>query len=129
MSDLNRREVGAWERFLDVYFDELSAMSDDDVLSLLDRSFDVTAERLAIVANAKAEAGRRRLAAARARLAEKSNDPTPNLSVTPSEARQFLAEAMNDRRFTLAARQLSEISDEDAVRLYLQLKELQNSDD
>jgi len=41
-------------------------------------------------------------------------------------AREFVQLAMNDPRYTLAARKLDEMSDEDVVRIYQQLQKLRS---
>jgi hypothetical protein len=46
--------------------------------------------------------------------------------VSLSEARVFLEAAMNDQLYTLAARSLGEMSDDDILRLYRQLHQIQS---
>ena len=46
-------------------------------------------------------------------------------NVSVADARAFLRIAANDSRYTLAARELGEMSDEDVIRLYQQLLQLQ----
>ena len=48
--------------------------------------------------------------------------------VSAQAARDFLKKASNDGRYTLAARSLAEMSDEDVLGLYEQLKRLENGD-
>ena len=78
-----------------------------------------------------AEAGRRRLAAAKSGVAALRSKPTtskvPVLNVSVAEARQFIAQAQNDSRYTLAARKLGEMPDEEVLRLYLQMKRLEDT--
>lgn len=110
--------------FLDTYLQELIATPDDEVLEELDPAA-VKAEAISMLDAARAEAGRRRLAVAKkgftdTRLAGQS------VSVSAIEARAFLRQAANDSRYTLAARELNEISDAEAIRLYEQLKRLEN---
>ena len=52
-------------------------------------------------------------------VAQSANHADP---VDVAAARQYLAEAANDQRITLAARELREVPDEEICRLYLQLK-------
>jgi len=47
------------------------------------------------------------------------------MPISVQDARAFLHKASNDPRFTLAARGLDEMSDEDALRLYRQIKRLE----
>lgn len=114
------------ERFLDSYLEELLAMSDKDVLEGLDPAA-LKLEACQMLNAAKAEAGRRRLEAAKKRLA---NAPTNTFArnVSAAEARAYLVRAANDPRFTLAARALSEMSDDEAIMLYEQMLLLQGSD-
>ncbi|HXU94580.1 MAG TPA: hypothetical protein VFP33_13070 [Gallionella sp.] len=112
--------------FLQMQLDELLEMSDEDILE--GESPDtLRSENLAMIANAKAEAGRRRMAAAKAGISERKASVaqvTPLVSV--SEARAFIEAAMNDPQFTLAARSLGEMSNEDILRLYSQLHQIKS---
>ena len=79
--------------------------------------------------DASEEAGGRRLARARVALSkEPRSEFTQELGVSADEARRFIQTAMNDSRMTLAARKLEELSDEDVLRMYSQIKELQAID-
>jgi len=111
---------------LETYLQELMSMSDSDVLDGIDPAT-TQAAGLQMLDASKAEAGRRRLAVAKAELAsQKAAKPSATRpSVTPLEARAFLRKASNDPRFTLAARGLDEMSDDDALRLYQKAKQLQ----
>ena len=79
---------------------------------------------------AKATAGQRRLAAAKAGVASRKGLPSEMspATVTLDEARRYLAQAANDSRYTLAARGLGELSDEEVLRLYNQIKSLEPTD-
>jgi hypothetical protein len=44
--------------------------------------------------------------------------------VSVQEARDYLARVIEDRHYTLAARQLEEMPEADILRLYAQLREL-----
>lgn len=107
--------------FHKMQLEELLEMSDEDILE--GENPDVLkAENQAMIATAKAEAGRLRLAAAKAGMSSRnasSISAIPKVSV--SVAREFLEAAMNDQRYTLAARSLGEMSDDDILRLYHQL--------
>lgn len=110
-----------FDMLLDTYFDELMAMSDDEVLDG-DDPVAVRAAGLQMLEAATAEAGRRRLAAARQRMVVRGKHPNEDLPIVGSieKARAFLRNAINDPRFTLAARGLDEMSDDDIRRLYQQ---------
>lgn len=105
--------------------DELMSMSDEDVLASSDIE-QLRARRTRMLQDAKKEAGRRRLAAAKARLQSSKAGTAAVERIDPTEARQYIARAANDERYTLVARQLGEgLSDEEAVRLYRQMRSLE----
>lgn len=119
------------EVLMDTYLAELLEMTDEQVLEGKD-SAAVQANGLQLLDTAKVEAGRRRLAAARLKLQAKkdSRDDSGRAAtaqITADEARAALrrAAAANDGRYTLAARQLDEMADEDVIRAYLQLQRLE----
>lgn len=107
------------ELLMDSLLDELVAMTDEQVLDGADPAA-IQSKGLAMLSAAKQEAGRRRLAAAKAdvalsRIERRAEDPT---LVSATEARTFLQEASNSRLYTLAARGLEEIPDDDAISIY-----------
>ncbi len=119
------------EVLMDTYLAELLETPDEQLLEGKDPAA-VQADGLQLLDAAKAEAGRRRLAAAQAKLTAKRaarDGPGGKLStqVTAEEARAALrhAAAANDGRYTLAARQLDEMADEDVIRAYQQLQQLE----
>lgn len=115
--------------FIDTLVDELIETSDEQVLEGLNPAA-IQAEGLRLLNAAKAEAGRSRLAAAKAGYAALKTRPAlAAVAVSVEEARRFLAEARNDERFTLAARNLGELSDDEVLDLYRKLKALQSSQD
>lgn len=117
------------ENFLDAYLQDLLEMSDKEVLDGADPAA-LKAEALRMLDSAKAEAGKRRLAAARARMASASTAvPERMRDVSAAEARAYLKKAVNDPRFTLAARELGEMSDEDVIWLYQQIRLLEERSD
>lgn len=123
----------AFDKLLDTYVEELKAMSDEQAL---DGAEPVAMERegQAMLQRSREAAGQRRIAAAREKLAQQktsSAGPSAAPALTAQEARRFLEQAANDRRFTIAARELKELSDDEVLRRYAQLKRLQNeqSDD
>ena len=120
------------EVLMDAYLAELLEISDEQVLEGKD-SAAVQAIGVQLLNKAKAEAGRRRLAAARLKLQAQKDartaGPVPTVQITADEARAALrrAAAANDGRFTLAARQLDEMADADVIRAYLQLEQLERA--
>jgi hypothetical protein len=116
--------------FVDALTDELLAIPDEQVLEGTD-SAAVQTKAQALLKAARAEAGRRRLAAAKVGAAAlksaASTAPASGGSVPLDEARRFIAQAQNDPRYTLAARKLGEMPDDEVLRLYWQMKQLEQS--
>lgn len=113
------------DHLTDSYLHELVQMPDEDVLEGVDRK--ATASIAAgLLQRAKTEAGRRRLNFAKAGV-KATGEPsqTTKAPISISEARAYIQQASNDSRFTLAARGLEEMSDEDLMHLYQQIKELE----
>lgn len=103
--------------FLESYVDELIAMKDEDVLDGDPPGLNKK-KGLSIVAAAKSALAKRRLDRTREAMdREKTVKPTSQKKLSPMEARAFLQSAANDPRFTLAARNLAEMSDEDVMSL------------
>jgi len=121
-----RSKPDPFDKLLDTYLEELMSLSDAEVLDGADPAI-AQKEGLAMLEKAKAESGRRRLAAARDRLEKKKFElpGTVGPTISAQEARAFLLKAANDRRYTLAARGLNEMSDEDALHLYDQIKRIE----
>lgn len=116
-----------FDTLLDTYVEELIAMSDEQALDGADPTA-MSKEGTDFLQRAREEAGRRRLAAARAKVVQQMATPVARdavPAVTAQEARDFLAQAANDRRYTMAARELKDLSDEEALRLYAQMKKLE----
>ncbi|SOE92696.1 hypothetical protein SAMN05414139_05453 [Burkholderia sp. D7] len=111
--------------FLESYMHELMSMSDDDILD--GRDADTEKQRASQrIAAARIEASRRRLQAAKERVKQQPESEPGAQRVSVDEARVYIRQAANDGQVTLAARQLNEMSDADAMRLYGQLKRLQD---
>lgn len=104
---------------LDALLAELMGMSDEQVLDG-ESPAAVQARGLALLSAAKQEAAKRRLAAAKAGLAgaRALARASSTGAVSAAEAKAFLREAANTGRYTLAARQLDELSDQAALALY-----------
>lgn len=119
-----------FQNFLDTFVAELITMPDEQILEGKNPA-EVRARGLRLLEAAKREAGRRRMGAAKAQLQARRSQPAAEHSeqLDIAQARQFLSQAQNDSRFTLAARKLGELSDEEVLRLYRQVKALQRSRD
>lgn len=107
------------ELMMDSLLAELMEMTDEQVLDGADPAA-VQSKGLAMLSEARQEAGRRRLADAKAefaasRIKRRAEEP---MLISPDDARSFLLEAANSKLYTLAARGLEEISDPDAISLY-----------
>ncbi len=127
MSTQKRSAVEQLDALIDGYLDDLQEISESELLAD-QRQIEmqrVTFDKL--VKNASLEAGKRRLAHARRALVAKSSEMKPLEPIDLPEARRFIAEAANDARITLAARDLAEMPDEDVERIYRQLKELESA--
>lgn len=126
---MNKPEI-PFDAFLDAMVAELIATPDEQVLEGLDPNA-VKIEGLRLLKAAKATAGQRRLAAAKAGLASRKVQASAisQSNVSLEEARRYLAQAANDSRYTLAARGLGELPDEEVFRLYYQIRSLESTDD
>jgi hypothetical protein len=124
------KKVDTFELLLDSHLAELMAMTDEEILDGKDAA-SIRAQGLRMLDSAKAEAGRQRLAVAKAKLEEAKSRPAASSAkrFSAAEARAILLKASNDPRYTLAARGLDEMSDEDAIRLCEQLAHLESSED
>ena len=122
MSTKSRYEVQL-DQLLDACFDELRQMPDPEVLAG-ESPAEVRARAEARLARATEEAGRRRLVAARANAAlDRARTP---IAVSIAEARAYIARIIQNTNYTLAARQLEEMPEEEILRLYGQLRELED---
>jgi len=124
MSDVKKPDE--YEEFLKSLAVELHEMADSEILEGDDPST-LRNENLAMVTNAKAGAGRRRLAAGRAGFDASRPIMKPTSEVSLATARAVIQAAMNDQNFTMAARSLSEMTDEDIIRLYHQIQRLKDT--
>ena len=123
-------KVDPFELLLDNHLAELIAMTDEEILDGKDAA-SIQAHGLRMLDVAKAAARRQRLALAKAKLEEAKSRPTTSNGrrFSAAEARAILLKASNDPRYTLAARGLDEMSDEDAIRLCEQLAHLHSKED
>ena len=104
---------------LDALLAELMGMGEDQVLDG-ESPAAVQARGLAMLSAAKQAAAKRRLVGAKAGLAMARADirAAGDESVSAEQAKTFLREASNAGRYTMAARQLDELSDQAALALY-----------
>lgn len=105
------------DAFLKTLAEELLAMSDSEILDGDDPSA-LRKENMTMVAKAKTAAGRRRLAAGRSGFVASQSITRPAQVVSVAMARAAIEAAMNDGQYTLAARSLVEMSDEDILSHY-----------
>ena len=124
MSDGKRNAVLRLQAFIDAYLEDLQNQNDEELIGGAETESEDALRFAQIVGGAKREAGKRRLAAARGAMNGRVPSAAATTPVDLNEARRFIAQAANDARITLAARQLEEMSDEDVERLYRQLKDL-----
>jgi hypothetical protein len=109
------------ERFLDALVEELRSMSDTDALEG-ENPEELLKFGERMLQGAKEDAGKRRLANAKKRMAVVAERPTPAAVASVTDMRRYLQGLSN---LTLAARQLDELSDEDVQRIYNQVKDLE----
>lgn len=123
------KQLQEQDSFLKTLAEELLAMPESEILE----GEDVAAlqkEKENMIAMAKLSAGRRRLAAGRSGYeASQQGNKVQQNEVSIATARQVIEAAMNDSQFTLAARSLGEMSDEDILRIYRQITQLQSKQD
>ncbi|MEK7886307.1 hypothetical protein AAB992_04240 [Burkholderia contaminans] len=123
---MTTKPTNEFKNFIDALVDELIAMPDDQVLEGIDPA-SVQADGLRLLQAAKEKAGRARLVAAKAGFAALKEQPAAvPAEVSANEARRFIAEVANDGRYTLAARSLGELSDDEVLKLYRKIKGLES---
>lgn len=126
---MTTKSTKEFENFVDALVDEIISTPDDQVLEGVDSSA-VQADGLRLFQAARLEAGRTRLAAAKAGFVALKQQPVVLVGlVSAEEARRFIAQAANDGKYTLAARSLGELSDDEVIRLYRKFKELESGVD
>jgi len=125
MSFKSRHEIQL-DQLLEACFEELRQMPDREVLAG-ETPVEVRARADARLARATQEAGRRRLIAARAEVARpRAPSAVARVAVSLVEARAYIARIIQDTHYTLAARQLEEMPESEVLRLYEQLRELED---
>ena len=116
------KDEEALELMWTAHWNELKSMSDSDIMEDVNLPKFGT-DRIQLMASVKAEAGRRRLAAAKAELGDGQSALVRVRPAVPvADARAFLREAANDPRVTMAARALDDMSDELVLRTYARVK-------
>jgi len=125
MSFKSRHEIQL-DQLLEACFEELRQMPDREVLAG-ETPVEVRARAETRLARATQEAGRRRLIAARAEVARpRAPSAVARVAVSLVEARAYIARIIQDTHYTLAARQLEEMPESEVLRLYEQLRELED---
>ena len=104
---------------LDALLEDLLGMTEEQVLDGENPAV-VQTRGLALLSAAKQEAAKHRLAIAKAGLALTRASPQTlgSRALNAAEAKAFLREAANAGKYTMAARQLEELSDQAALALY-----------
>jgi hypothetical protein len=127
---MNTRKLDPYGQFLDSYLKELIATPDAEILAS-EKELTVSDFGEKLLARATLKAARHRLSQARAGVEAQKQHWFRGLAsaTTPAAARALLAKYARDPRLTLAARNLDELSDEDAVRLSTQLAHLLGADE
>lgn len=126
---MNTKPTNEFDNFIDAFVEELIETPDDQVLDGHDPA-GVQAKGLDLLRAAKRSVSKSRLAAAKAGYAALKSTPAPvPQTVSADEARSFLAQAANDNRFTLAARNLGELPDDEAIALYTKIKSIVSRDE
>ena len=124
MSNPNGDKPGN-EKFLNGLVEELQTMSDTDALEGENAEALVKlGERL--LKSARKEAGKARMAEAKHKLSVVSTLRPADEPPTVAEAKNYLASRAN---LTLAARGLNDLTDDDVLDLFGQVKSLEKADD
>lgn len=127
MSNQKRSAVEQLDALIDAYLEDLQEAPDAELVADSKRVEMQRATFEELVKAATLESGKRRLAHARRALVARSRETKPLEPINLAEARRYIAEAANDARITLAARDLFEMPDEEVERIYRQLKELESA--
>lgn len=114
------------DQLLENYLHELQSMPENEVLEGEFPS-EVKKRAMTRLERAVVDAGRRRLAAAKAGLGKVSGKPHVRgaADVSAVDARAYIRRAANNPLYTLAARKLDEMSDVEVLHLYQLILELE----
>ena len=111
------------DQLLTHVLEELQATPDQEILG--SESEEAVKQRaLSRLQRARSAAGSQRLADAKRLLTTKPSS-SPAATESADVARAYIRKISNDGRYTLAARQLEEMTDDDILSLYAQLQELE----
>jgi 2-methylcitrate dehydratase PrpD len=125
---MTTKATHGFENLLGALVSELIEMPDEQALEGVAPAI-AQAEGLRLLQAAKVQAGKARLAAAKAGRAAVQAPPVTvaqSANVTPDEARRFIGQTANDGRYALAARSLRDMPDDEVLRLYVKLRSLQS---
>ena len=125
MSDPKRTAVEELDSLVDAYLKDLVEAPDEVFEDDIGHAVAESSTFRELVAAATVEAGKRRLLRARRELENSVRAVESDQRVDLADARRYLAEAANDNRITLAARELNEVPDDEIIRIYLQLQQLE----
>jgi hypothetical protein len=123
-----KSRTGEFATFFATMLEELMAVPDEQLLEGTEIQ-QLRNRRTAIVNAAKKTAGGRRMAAAKAQVSAHRARPAVELqeAVDAAVARRYIAQVANDPRYTLAARNLSQVSDDEAIALYRRIKDMEKA--
>lgn len=113
-------------QLFEAFFQELQDMPDQEVLTAEPVSA-IRNRALTRIERAAGEAGRRRMAAARTAAASVVSS-TIRREVSVHDALTYIKRVVNDPHYTLAARKLDEMSEEEVFLLYEQIRALEAND-
>jgi hypothetical protein len=124
----SNKSVQEFENLMEAFLLELIDMPDEQILEGTTEQESLAWGRRLLDA-AQKEAGQRRMAAARERLKEvrslQASCEQEIDDIPLAEARSYLARISQDSRYTMAARKLGELSSEEVLRLYKQMRSLE----
>lgn len=123
MSNVKQQQEQEQDAFLNSLAEELLAMPDREIIDGDDPT-KLRKENIDMIAKAKTVAGRRRIASGRAAFLANQSASQQLPEVDVALARAAIQAAINDPQYTLAARSLSDMTDEDILRLYHQMQRL-----
>jgi hypothetical protein len=122
----NPKKPESANTFFASMLEELMAMPDDEVLEG-EEPKKVLARRDAALQAAKKAAGQKRMAAAKTQLAAHKIEEGAGQPIDAKRAREYISQVANDPRYTLAARNATGLTGEEAVALYLRIKAMEKA--
>lgn len=124
----NSKTLQNVDTFFTSLLEELIAMPDDEVLEG-EEPKKVLARRDAALQAAKKVAGQRRMASAKTQVAARKNEEFAGQPIDAKRAREYIAQVANDPRYTLAARNATGLTDEEAIALYSKIMAMEKAGD